>query len=295
MPILNLPDVKINYLQIPQDSDSHLPKKHLVMIHGIATNLAFWYHCAQAFTATHTVTLFDLRGHGRSSMPATGYTPAVMAEDLKHLLDHLCIDTADFVGHSFGGSVLLHFATLYPERVRHIVLADARLKLLQPQQKVQDWVNWQTLKPHLAQFGINLSEDNPEAGFQLLVDIARLQVNQPQGKIPFPKTLSSIFPQGGNQRTAKKWLKLWDTTTAKEDFQTKTFLTIKQLQQLQKPTLAIYGEKSPTLPTAAVLSEIWSHLHFQFVPNAGHFFPLSQPDFFVNKVQKFLYKSSVIN
>ena len=288
MPIAPLPDVKLNYLQFSQLNSNHSqnspkPKPDLILVHGLATSLAFWYHLAECFAHTHRVTLFDLRGHGRSSMPASGYTPSHLAADLRALMEYLEIETADLVGHSFGGAVSLHFALNYPQKVNRLVLADTRLKLFQPQLQTRDWLHWSQLKPNLAKFDIEISEDHPEAGYQLLVEIARLQLQQPQKKSPFPKILAKLFPQGSKQ-SAQRWLKLLDTTTAAQDFQTGNTLNFNQVKNFSQPTLAIYGEQSPTLPTARALQKIWSHLEFALVPQAGHFFPLSQPDFLVNAI-----------
>lgn len=281
MPTARLSTVNLNYLQLGNKLDFD---RDLVMVHGLATNLAFWYQLAESFSSKYRVTLFDLRGHGRSSMPPDGYTPKQMAEDLKELMDALEIEKAVFLGHSFGGSVLLHFACQYPERIDRAILADVRLKLLQPQQKPKDWLNWERLQPILQEAKINLDENETEAGYRLLTEVARSQVRE---DFTMPQSLASLFPQG-TKRTAQNWLKLLDTTNAWVDFIAPESITLEQLQQFNKPTLAIYGDRSPTLPTANALKQILSDLKFELVPNAGHFFPVSQPDKLATVVQNFL-------
>ena len=56
------------------------------------------------------MTMYDLRGHGRSGSPPRGYSPRVMADDLRDLMDALAIDRAHIISHSFGGQIALHFA-----------------------------------------------------------------------------------------------------------------------------------------------------------------------------------------
>ncbi len=298
MPLARLENLKLNYLQLsPTPVNQELVTNkpgNLIMVHGLATSLAFWYPLAHNCTHSHRVTLFDLRGHGRSSMPKTGYTPSQMAEDLKQLMDYLELETADLVGHSFGGSVILNFALRYPQRVRTLAFVDTRIKLLQPEQKPTNWVHWDKLQPSLEEAGIYLDEEHPEAGYQILVEMARWRLEPHHGKSPFPKLFSLLFPQGGSKHAAKRWLKLVETTTAGQDFQAPSTLHLAQLQQLEKPTFAIYGERSPTLPTAEALKQIWFHAHFELVPKAGHFFPLSQPDFLVAKLQNFYHHISLI-
>lgn len=284
MPVIKLNSFDCHYLQLQPENQEAGTFQDLVMVHGLATNLAFWYPLAHVFTKTHRITLFDLRGHGRSSMPSNGYTPKQMAEDLKELMDNLGIKTADLLGHSFGGSVVLHLATQYQDLVERIILADVRLKLFQPQQKPSNWSHWQQLKPALEEIGINLDENETEAGYRLLLEIARLQTEK--SKEELPQLLSNLFPQG-SKGTAKRWLKLLETTNAWQEFRNEENITLEQLEQLDKPVLAIYGEYSPTLPTAKKLQEIWSHLPLEIIPQAGHFFPLSKPKQFTTSVQNF--------
>lgn len=126
MPRATVNDVSIHYQQAGHGPD-------LVMIHGLFGNLAFWYlSVLPALVRDFRVTLYDLRGHGYSDMPRSGYTSSHMAADLKELLDHLGVKQAHLVGHSFGGAVALHFAVLHPIHVLSLTLADARVPSLQP-------------------------------------------------------------------------------------------------------------------------------------------------------------------
>lgn len=288
MPIARLKTVNLNYLQLQPETISAEGCKDIVMVHGLATNLAFWYHLTPRFTKTHRVTLFDLRGHGKSSLPESGYTPEIMAEDLKELLATLGIEKAHFIGHSFGSSVVLNLAINCCDRVESLILADARLKLFQPHQVVSNWENWPQLKSVLKKLDIDFDENETEAGYQLLTQIARLKIKTAKEELPDSKLLSQLFFQGGSKRTAKLWLKLLETTTAWQDFTSYQTINCDRLKDLQKPTLAIYGERSPNLETARGLTKIWPEVQLKFVPLAGHFFPLSQPEKFLTPAIDFI-------
>ena len=81
MPIAKVNGVALNYLQL-DDSDG-AAREDLIMVHGLATNMAFWYfNYGVPLSKKFRVTLYDLRGHGRSEMPDTGYTPATLGQDL---------------------------------------------------------------------------------------------------------------------------------------------------------------------------------------------------------------------
>lgn len=89
MPTACLKTVDLHYLQLGEQNSQNSFPSDLVMVHGLAASLGFWSYTASVLAQTNRVTLFDLRGHGRSSMPQSGYTPRQMAEDLKELLDYL--------------------------------------------------------------------------------------------------------------------------------------------------------------------------------------------------------------
>ncbi len=101
----------------------------VVLLHGLFVgNMATWYFTAAPILArTHRVVLFDLRGHGRSSRPASGYDVETMASDLAHVVAEHTSGPVALVGHSFGGVVALHFALRHPERVTRLALVEAPL------------------------------------------------------------------------------------------------------------------------------------------------------------------------
>ena len=132
MPHIFANGAKIAYQQVGEGPD-------VVLVHGLATNRAFWYlHALQTLKDDCRVTIFDLRGHGYSSMPDNGYTSADMADDLAALMDHLRIEDAVLAGHSFGGVVGLQYGTRHQERVKGLVVADSRVHSLQPTQRLAD-------------------------------------------------------------------------------------------------------------------------------------------------------------
>ena len=63
----------------------------MVMVHGITGNLAVWHlHLAPALSDHFRVLTYDLRAHGYSDAPPTGYSLDAMTQDLLELLDAIC-------------------------------------------------------------------------------------------------------------------------------------------------------------------------------------------------------------
>ena len=78
----------------------------VVFLHGLVMdNLSSWYFTvANRLARSEDVILYDLRGHGRSERPPSGYRVADLVADLDALLDALEIDrSVALVGNSFGG------------------------------------------------------------------------------------------------------------------------------------------------------------------------------------------------
>ncbi|WP_327583071.1 alpha/beta hydrolase [Nonomuraea sp. NBC_00507] len=97
----------------------------LLLVHGWGTDSHQWsWHIDALAAAGRRVIAADLRGHGYSSVPATGNTPRMMAEDLNALLDRLGIPQVVAVGHSMGGQVVSILAVEHPDRVRALVALD---------------------------------------------------------------------------------------------------------------------------------------------------------------------------
>ena len=260
----------------------------IVLVHGLASNMAFWYGgVAMMLRAFGRVTVLDLRGHGLSSMPATGYTAEAMAEDLSDVLDFLGLDRVFLIGHFYGGLVSFCFATNWPDRVRALVLADSRLPVVQPRMALGSWSQGGALKGMLKELGVVLDENDGEFGVALLTAIARLKLESPErAAVLEQKVINSGRVMG--KRSAKRWIELLDNTTAAKDFQFGTDRPVEALNVLKAPTFALYGRKSMTLKSGVALARACPRARFHVIPGAGHFFPASRPKEFAMRTAAFL-------
>jgi pimeloyl-ACP methyl ester carboxylesterase len=96
----------------------------LLLVHGWGADSHEWSWHLPRLSAEYRVIAPDLRGHGYSSAPASGFHPRDMAEDVLRLLDHLGIDTVVPVGHSMGAQVVSVLAVEHPSRVRALVCVE---------------------------------------------------------------------------------------------------------------------------------------------------------------------------
>lgn len=168
MSFLTRPDLRTNYQTL--GPPLHGGQSPVALIHGLGANLAFWYLGAAPHMAQdRSLVMHDLRGHGASSMPDTGYGLTQLAEDFRTLLDDLDIDRAHVVGHSHGARVALAFAIRHPDRVTSLTLADTQLRALQDPMRLADWPHWPRWKSDLARQGVTcFPSDEAEIDFRVL-------------------------------------------------------------------------------------------------------------------------------
>jgi pimeloyl-ACP methyl ester carboxylesterase len=281
MPSLATPEVKLNYLQFGGG-------EHLVLIHGLGANLSFWYFgAARLLARTRNLLMYDLRGHGRSSMPREGYHLQRMVSDLVELLDFLDIDRADFAGHSFGGRVAMAFAALHPERVRNLVVADTQLRALQPPVRLSEWGHWREWKAELEGQGLrDLPNDDSVISHNLLVKLSQAHGNiASQGR----KRISLRTRDMGD-KGLERWQELMAHTTADREFEDESFLVPSTLKTISTPTLLAFGKFSHCLPTADRLLDCLPNARLIVIPGAGHFFPIVKPRFFARVIEAFLVR-----
>jgi pimeloyl-ACP methyl ester carboxylesterase len=97
----------------------------LVLTHGFAGPTPGWPPVVDELTSRFTLLLYDVRGHGKTTVPPPDtFSMPQFAADLRGLLDELDIERAHVGGVSMGGMVSSQFACDYPDRVDALLLCD---------------------------------------------------------------------------------------------------------------------------------------------------------------------------
>jgi pimeloyl-ACP methyl ester carboxylesterase len=211
----------------------------VVMMHGmVMDNLSsFYYTLANPVALEHEVVLYDLRGHGRSERPPSGYTLADGVADLAGLLDALAIDEpVVLVGNSFGGTVALDFTIAHPERVAGLVLIEAHFA-------VEGWGEHMAGSLALAAFGLDDAD-----------------------------VKAWLEEQGGRKlnRMARNAEALIYDTTMLDDLQAVTPITEEALRAIGCPVLALYGEHTDLLDRARDLERLVPAVELHVLPEHTH-------------------------
>jgi pimeloyl-ACP methyl ester carboxylesterase len=108
-------------------------KNWVVFIHGIGGNSRTFCLQLKAFKEHFNILIPDLRGHGLSKdlpVPESGkYSLDLISEDIFRLMDTLGIAKANFVGCSFGASIIRIMEQSQPDRFMSIVMTGAVLRI----------------------------------------------------------------------------------------------------------------------------------------------------------------------
>ncbi len=236
----------------------------LVLVHGAAEDSRSWgpqLDLADEFT----VVAWDEPGAGRSSNVPEGFVLRDYASCLAALIEKVDLGSANVVGLSWGGSVVLELYRHRPDLVATLILADT-------------YAGW---KGSL-----------PEEEVQVRVAGARQVLAAPPGE--FDPTLPGLF--AGDPPA--EFLPLLEAVAADvRPASMKTALLVMAetdqrdlLPRIDVPTLLIWGEldaRSP-LSVAHQFEEAIPDAELVVIPGAGHLSNLERPEQFNRAIREFL-------
>jgi lipase len=103
--------------------------RSIVCVHGVTQHGGVFEELGQRLaSAGHSVLAVDLRGHGESGR-IPPWSCATHIDDLIETLDAAGVESASWVGHSFGGRLAAEAAAREPELTDRLVLLDTGLAL----------------------------------------------------------------------------------------------------------------------------------------------------------------------
>lgn len=111
--------IKLRYLEWGQTGNPDL-----LLVHGWTSFAPSWNAVAEFFQDRYHIIAPDLRGHGESDKPQTGYRLRDFAEDIRQLIKNLMLNKPAYVGHSWGGNIGTILASDSPEPISRAFLED---------------------------------------------------------------------------------------------------------------------------------------------------------------------------
>jgi 3-oxoadipate enol-lactonase len=127
MPLIYLDDIRLN-AEIT-GPETGLP---LVLIHALGTDLTLWDDLIPLLPPGLRLLRMDLRGHGRSDVPAPPYTMGALIRDVERLMDHFALKDAVVLGVSLGGLIAQGLAIKRLDLVRAIILSNTAARIGTP-------------------------------------------------------------------------------------------------------------------------------------------------------------------
>lgn len=248
----------------------------LLLVHGWPGFYYEWHLNIGPLSGRFDVVVPDMRGYAYTDKPnldpVEGYAPAIFAEDIRALIDHLGWTKANIVSHDFGAAWVQQFARSHPGRLDKLILFNPPypgigMRWMEPAHIPQIWYQmfhqlpWaedlvgssrKATELYLRHFLSHWSYDK-----QLWTDeeIAEyVEAFSQPGAIRGGFNCYRAAFRGGWQQPGDP--------------------------KIHAPTLVLWGDSDAVLPFAwsDKLEDFFPNLTFRKVENAGHFLMREKPD-----------------
>lgn len=233
-----------------------MPKEHLVLLHGWAMHSAIWGNFAEQLSLHYNVTLIDLP----------------TSDNLNEIAEEIVAKLADepfyILGWSFGGTVALKIAEIYPNRVKGLILMAANPCFV----ATKNWAGMavETFNAFAEQFHIQ-----PVATLQRFLHL------QCQGLPTFLKAFKQRFALKSESKFADLEISLNLLKTSDLRF---------ILANLTCPIAVILSDNDALIPVeiGEKMQALQPNLEFTTLKNAGHIPFITQPENCLNCLHTFI-------
>lgn len=245
----------------------------LILIHGFNMDVNTWIENIDALAENNKVYGIDLWGQGFSTRDSIDPGYELYVEQLLSFMDAFDIQKATLVGHSMGGGTIITFAVQYPERVERLILVDST-GIPNPLPLRSKFF---TL-PGVGEF--LLSINNNYFRRKNLRDIWFYEKDRITDEV-FDDITQFQKIEGSSEILLEILRKDFFHTLGDE---------IKQLSQLEIPTLIIWGRHDTSIPVK-VGKEMHRRLvgsRYEVIENGGHMPNFDNPEQFNRIVREYL-------
>lgn len=112
----------------------------IIFHHGIGASPGIWQDWLPHLIDRYRIVRFDMRGYGRSHIPAAGekWSADAFVQDLLAVADAAGAERPHLVGESIGGTIALYFTLQHPQRAATLTISNGADRGA-PLQKVSEW------------------------------------------------------------------------------------------------------------------------------------------------------------
>lgn len=188
----------------------------VVLVSGFGAPQSYWNSVIPDLAAKTTIVTYDRAGIGKSEIGELPTHGEQSARDLHVLLGKLNVPQPYIlVGHSYGGSVVRLFVSMFPDVVAGLILEDAQHEdVLDEQRKILTGKDLEALEQMVAQFS---TPENPrtEADYRNITT-EQVRKSQPLPHIPFivltagdrSKAMPPMFSDESKEKMAKPGMEM---------------------------------------------------------------------------------------
>jgi pimeloyl-ACP methyl ester carboxylesterase len=246
----------------------------LVLVHGFGGAKEDFAGQVDVLGLTHTVVVFDHRGHGASDKPPdrSAYTLDRLRADTLAVVDALGFDSFRLLGHSMGGMVARKVVLAAPERIDALIMMDTTAG------PIGDY------PIELIELAANVAFDDGKAALKELLDFAQV--------LETPAYEKSLVDVPGYQEFVdRKWADLseimWGALAIEIAHQSDDLPAL--VATLSCPLLILVGEQdTDLLPASHAMADAIAGSELVVIPDAGHSPQVEQPEVWIAAVTKFL-------
>jgi len=99
----------------------------IVFVHGLGIDSTIWDEQVACFSSSYETLVYDLRGHGKSDAPETGYSIQHYANDLRGVIEECVRPPVHLVGLSMGGAIAFRYARENVHDVKSLTLVGTHI------------------------------------------------------------------------------------------------------------------------------------------------------------------------
>jgi 3-oxoadipate enol-lactonase len=222
----------------------------IVFLNGLTQSTIAWAFMTPAFKTRYRIVLLDFIFQGQSDKTGEWRDFDKHASDVNAVLEQLSIDKVILAGISYGSLVAQHFALLYPQKLKGLVLLSTFAHKTPYYEAIElGW--WRALEL---------------GGYNLMLDVMLPSVlSEDYFKNPvIPISRLKNARKDINENT-EAIFKLMRATKERKDFR-------KRLKKVSCPTLIIQGEKDMLFPPhlAEEVHKSIAGSKLVIIPGAGH-------------------------
>lgn len=248
----------------------------IVLVHARPADSRMWDAVWDRLTEQYTVIRYDLRGHGKTAMPAGSYSHVA---DLVTLLDRLELERAHLVGHSMGGEIVIDTALAHPERVSSLILVSCAPGGYEWSPDLNP--RWEAIFEALERSDF---DGAVELDLQFWVDGPHRRANM----------ISPAVREQVRQMSLANWRSMAAYRMHAEPVPPTAPPAVTRLSEIAAPTLVLAGtaDVPDVLASADMLAAQVPRVEKVILAEVGHMLPMEQPERFYESVHQFLKRQS---